>query len=102
MQQYILGSGNIVFNATVENKGEDSFDTIFKIMYPSGVHYSKLEASTKSSLVQCSHQNGSLYCPIGNPLPKDKSVSNLVCKIVTFSSAYNNQRLDWVYFFIAD
>lgn len=87
VKQFVLGSGNLIFNVTVENKGEDSFGTVFKMRIPPGVHYSKFEDLSKgdlSSYMQCYSpkfdNNYTINCDIGNPLPKNRNVSLYVTK----------------------
>lgn len=86
-QQYILGSGHLIFNVSVHNKEEDSFGTLFRMKIPSGVSYSRFEDLTSHKTdvnVQCyppkRDNNYIVSCDIGNPLPSNKEVSNLCLK----------------------
>ena len=81
-KQYILGSGDLIFNVSVYNQEEDSFGTVFKMKVPPGVSYSRFEDLTthKTDLtVQCyppkRDNNYIISCDIGNPLPSRKEVN---------------------------
>lgn len=87
IKSFILGSNEkLKVDVIIQNEGEDSFETTFVMTIPSGVNYVKIERvddnDNNDIPVQCSAPsemtNHSLYCDIGNPLPRDKSVS-LIC-----------------------
>ncbi|PSN37770.1 hypothetical protein C0J52_13179 [Blattella germanica] len=80
VERYLLGSGNrLELDVIVENRGEDSFETMFTMNVPGGVHYVKVERLESADKdVLCSapsfSNNRTLKCDLGNPLPQNRIV----------------------------
>lgn len=86
VKRYLLGSGEKLFvDVVVMNEGEDAFESVFDMKVPAGINYVKIERvdGERDVLVQCSApsfvNNNTLHCDIGNPLPKEKTVSGYQC-----------------------
>lgn len=85
VKRYLLGSGERLFvDVVVTNEGEDAFESVFDMKIPAGINYVNIERvdNERDVLVQCSApsfiNNNTLHCDIGNPLPKEKTVSTQV------------------------
>ncbi|VVC36333.1 Integrin alpha chain,Integrin domain,Integrin alpha-2,FG-GAP repeat,Integrin alpha beta-propellor [Cinara cedri] len=85
-ESYLLGSNEkLKVDVKVQNLGEDSFETTFDMILPTGVNYVKIERlddNEKNIPVQCSAPskmtNNTLHCDIGNPLPGNKYIQFMV------------------------
>ncbi|XP_047113545.1 integrin alpha-PS2-like [Schistocerca piceifrons] len=80
--RYFLGSGEkLEIEVKVINMGEDSFETMYNLKIPPGLHYTKIERlddNEQEIPVLCSapstQNNNTLKCDIGNPLPRNKQL----------------------------
>lgn len=80
--KYFLGSGEkLEIEVKVINMGEDSFETMYNLKIPPGLHYTKIERlddNEQEIPVLCSapsaQNNNTLKCDIGNPLPRNKQL----------------------------
>lgn len=82
VKRYLLGSGErLSVDVIVINEGEDAFEAVFDMKVPPGINYINIERLDleRDVFVQCSApsfiNNHTLHCDIGNPLPKEKTVS---------------------------
>ena len=77
VERYLLGSENrLELEVLVENKGEDSFETMFTMTVPESINYVRIDQEHKDVLCSAPSRsnNNTLKCDLGNPLPQRRIV----------------------------
>ncbi|XP_064455388.1 integrin alpha-PS2-like [Ornithodoros turicata] len=81
MDEYLIGStGNVELNVSIHNRGEDAFEAMMYVDFPSDLNYVKVEKSKLDSITCGGAQRSSLggsvvVCDVENPLPANKKVN---------------------------
>ncbi|CAD6185700.1 unnamed protein product [Caenorhabditis auriculariae] len=87
-EKFLLGTtdNTMLINVTVQNGGEDSYETKLYFDVPQGFEYGGIESSDEKTAPTCSptsdepDEDGkwTFGCDLGNPLPANKVVSSVV------------------------